>query len=44
MAQDIFIKINGIDGESQDVTHKNEIEVLSWDWGVVQKSSMHAGS
>jgi type VI secretion system secreted protein Hcp len=28
MAQDIFLKINGIDGESQDSSHKNEIEVL----------------
>lgn len=25
MAQDIFLKINGIDGESQDSSHKNEI-------------------
>ncbi|HTH61631.1 MAG TPA: type VI secretion system tube protein Hcp [Paraburkholderia sp.] len=44
MAQDIFLKINGIDGESQDAAHKDEIEVLSWSWGVTQQSSMHAGS
>jgi type VI secretion system secreted protein Hcp len=44
MAQDIFLKITGIDGESQDASHKNEIEVLSWGWGVSQKSSMHSGS
>lgn len=44
MAQDIFLKINGIDGESEDATHKDEIEVLSWSWGVSQQSSMHAGS
>jgi type VI secretion system secreted protein Hcp len=30
MAQDIFLKINGIDGESPDSAHKSEIEVLSW--------------
>jgi len=44
MAQDIFLKINGIDGESEDATHKGEIEVLSWAWSVSQQSNMHAGS
>ena len=44
MAQDIFLKINGIDGESLDATHKSEIEVLSWGWRVSQDSTMHAGS
>jgi len=44
MAQDIFLKINGIDGESQDSSHKNEIEVLKWDWQILQESNMHAGS
>ncbi|WGS45882.1 type VI secretion system tube protein Hcp [Burkholderia sp. JSH-S8] len=44
MAQDIFLKINGIDGESEDANHKNEIEVLSWSWQVAQQSNMHAGS
>lgn len=41
---DIFIKIDGIAGESQDATHANEIEVLGWSWNVTQKSSMHSGS
>ncbi|ALL64990.1 putative protein ImpD [Paraburkholderia caribensis MBA4] len=44
MAQDIFIKINGIDGESQDSAHKNEIEVRSWGWQILQQSNMHMGS
>lgn len=44
MAQDIFLKINGIEGESQDANHKNEIEVLGWSWKVLQNSTMHAGS
>lgn len=44
MAQDIFLKINGIDGESQDFAHKNEIEVSSWSWQVSQPSAMHSGS
>ncbi|MBN9408790.1 MAG: type VI secretion system tube protein Hcp [Burkholderiales bacterium] len=44
MAQDIFLKINGIDGESADASHKNEIEVLDWTWRISQESTMHAGS
>lgn len=44
MAQDIFIKINGIEGESLDAAHRGEIEVLSWHWAVSQPANMHAGS
>ncbi len=29
-----FLKIDGIKGESQDKTHKDEIEILSFSWGV----------
>ena len=32
-AVDYFLKIEGIDGESTDAKHKNEIDVLSWSWG-----------
>ncbi|MPW20356.1 type VI secretion system tube protein Hcp [Paraburkholderia sp. CNPSo 3157] len=44
MAQDIFIKINGIDGESLDAFHPDEIEVIGWRWKVTQQSTMHSGS
>ncbi|RZA30702.1 MAG: type VI secretion system tube protein Hcp [Proteobacteria bacterium] len=44
MAQDIFLKIAGIDGESQDSAHKNEIDVSSWTWQVLQESNMQQGS
>lgn len=45
MAQsDCFIKIDGIDGESQDKTHKNEIDILSWSWGASQSGTTHMGS
>jgi Hemolysin-coregulated protein (uncharacterized), COG3157 len=44
MAQDMFIKIDGIESESLDATHKNEIEVLSWHWASSQSSNMHSGS
>jgi type VI secretion system secreted protein Hcp len=34
MAQvDYFLKIDTIEGEATDDTHKNEIDVLSWSWG-----------
>ncbi|SIT38676.1 Protein hcp1 [Paraburkholderia piptadeniae] len=41
---DIFIKINGIDGESQDASHINEIDVIGWRWKVSQQSTMMSGS
>lgn len=44
MSQDMFLKINGIDGESLDNDHKNEIEVLDWSWKISQESNMHTGS
>jgi type VI secretion system secreted protein Hcp len=31
-----FLKIDGIDGESTDVSHKDEIDVMSWSWGLTQ--------
>jgi len=34
MAQDIFIKIGDIQGESKDQAHKCKIDVLSFSWGV----------
>ena len=36
MASDIFAKLGDIKGESLDDKHKDEIEVLSWSWGVTQ--------
>jgi type VI secretion system secreted protein Hcp len=34
MPTDIFMKINGFQGESRDKHHKDEIEVLAWNWGL----------
>ena len=42
--RDFFLKLTGIDGESQDAKHAGEIDVLCWDWKITQKSSMHSGS
>ncbi len=36
MAESWFLKIDGIPGDSKDVNHKDEIDVLSWSWGVTQ--------
>ena len=44
LKQDIFLKIDGINGESLDQTHRDEIEVLRWSWKIEQPSSMHRGS
>jgi type VI secretion system secreted protein Hcp len=43
MASDIFAKIGDIKGESLDDKHKNEIEVLSFSWGVASSGSLAAG-
>ncbi len=41
-AVDYFLKLDGIDGESQDSKHGKEIDVESWNWGADQAGS-HSG-
>jgi type VI secretion system secreted protein Hcp len=43
MAVSIFARIGTIKGESQDAKHKDEIEVLSWSWGVSNSGAMPQG-
>ncbi len=43
MTQDIFLKLYGIHGESQDITHGGDIEVIDWNWQVSQPSGAHEG-
>jgi len=43
MASDIFAKLGDIKGESGDSKHKDEIEVLSYSWGVTNAGSMSHG-
>ena len=43
MASDIFAKIGDIKGESTDDKHKDEIDVMSFSWGVTQSGSMAFG-
>jgi len=42
-ASDYFLKLDKIEGESQDAKHKNEIQVESFSWGVSQQGSFDAG-
>lgn len=39
-----YMKIAGVEGESTDKGHKNEIEILSWSWGESRPSTSTAGS
>ena len=43
MAASIFARIGTIVGESLDSKHKDEIEVLSWSWGVSQSGTVAHG-
>lgn len=40
MAVDFFLKLDGIQGESHDSNHKDEIGVLSFGWGGTQVTSV----
>jgi type VI secretion system secreted protein Hcp len=43
-AVDYFLKIDGIEGESQDDKHKNEIQIESFSWGAANMgSATHGG-
>ena len=44
MAIDMFLRIDGISGESMDKSHENEIDILAWNWGVSQSGTLHTGS
>jgi type VI secretion system secreted protein Hcp len=43
MAVDMFMKLDGITGESKDTKHKGEIDVLAWSWGMSNSGSFHMG-
>lgn len=44
MAANMFLKLDGIDGESQQKGHEQWIEVGSFSWGVANLTSAAAGS
>jgi len=43
MAVDMFLKIDGIKGESVDHKHKDEINLLSWSFGATNQGTHHVG-
>src|SRR5207244_4213120 len=43
MAVDMFLKIDGVEGESPDSSHGGEIQVLSWSWGESNSASVSFG-
>lgn len=43
MAVDMFLLLDGIDGESLDKTYTGQIDVLAWGWGVSNFGTGHMG-
>ena len=44
MAQDFFLKLDGVTGESIKEGHKDEIEILAWSWGLSNSANLHVGA
>jgi type VI secretion system secreted protein Hcp len=44
MSVQIVLKLGNIKGESIVENHKEEIDVVSWSWGITQTGSSHVGS
>jgi type VI secretion system secreted protein Hcp len=44
MAVDMFLELDGVKGESVDKTHKDKIDLLSWQWGLSNSGTFHHGS
>ena len=43
MAVHMFMKIDSVQGESEDSTHSQQIEVTGWNWGASQTGSAASG-
>ncbi len=42
-ALDMYMKIDGIKGESTNANHKDQIDVLAWSWGMSNSGTTHEG-
>lgn len=40
---DMFLKCDGLAGESEDDSHGGEIDVLAWSWGASNSGTTHVG-
>jgi len=43
MAVDMFLVLDGIDGEAKDASYTDKIDVLAWSWGASQSGTFHSG-
>lgn len=43
MAVDMFLKLGDLKGESVDGSHKDEMDILAWSWGMSQSGTTHMG-
>jgi type VI secretion system secreted protein Hcp len=44
MSVDAFLKLDDLKGESVVDGHEDEIQILSWNWGMSQQGTTHRGS
>jgi type VI secretion system secreted protein Hcp len=44
MAMDMFLEIEGVEGESVDSSKEGAIDILAWSWGASQSGSFHQGT
>lgn len=42
-ALDLFLKLDGIEGESRDTKHAREIDILGWSWGMSSPATVSSG-
>jgi len=43
MAVDMFLEVEKLAGESQDKTHKDQIQIIGWSWAVAQTGTSATG-
>jgi type VI secretion system secreted protein Hcp len=43
MAVDMFLRIEGLDGESEDSKNKGQIQIMGWDWEASQTGTSGVG-
>jgi type VI secretion system secreted protein Hcp len=43
MAVDMFLKLDGVKGQSKDKAHTQDIDILSWSWRMSNGGSAHQG-
>ena len=39
----MFLKLEGVEGESKGHDHEGEIDILAWSWGMSQSGTFHTG-